>query len=126
MSGRPTNPIDNHQPPTPASTPSSSHPDPDSSDSESIGSDRSIHTAIPHHSDNTLPTMSTASEEFGTPAQRHTAYVTNLLHKTPIKPSLSASNYVAWSDSVRFGLSASSYDTFLMSDDIEGSGLDQD
>lgn len=65
-----------------------------------------------------------SSEELGTPAQRQAAHVTNILHKTPIKPTLSASNYAAWSDSVRFGLSAASYDSFLESDDNDDTELD--
>lgn len=111
---------------TPASTPapiqSSSDPE---SDSESLSSDQSTHTAIPHNQ-LSAPNMSPPNEEFGTPAQRHAAYVTSLLHKTPIKPSLTSSNYSAWSDSVRFGLSAASYDMFLISDEIEGTGLDSE
>lgn len=111
---------------TPASTPApiqlSSDPE---SDSESLSSDQSTHTAIPHNQ-LSAPNMSPPNEEFGTPAQRHAAYVTSLLHKTPIKPSLTSSNYSAWSDSVRFGLSAASYDMFLISDEIEGTGLDSE
>lgn len=57
------------------------------------------------------------NEEFGTSAQRQAAHVNNILHKTPIKPPLSPSNYAAWSDSVRFGLSAASFDSILESDE---------
>lgn len=112
--------------PTPVSTPQSIdhllESENDSSGSESIDSEQSTYTAIPH----TRFIMPSSSEEFGTPAPRHAAYVTSLLHKTPIKPNLSSSNYVAWSDSVRFGLSAASYNMFLESDELAGTGLDQD
>lgn len=109
--------------PTPLSTPA---PFPESEyDSDSANSSISAHTATPFQPDPIVhPTMSSSAEEFGTPAQRQAAHVTSLLHKTPIKPSLSATNYVAWSDSVRFGLLAASYNNFLDSDEIEDSGLD--
>lgn len=111
---------------TPASTPAPIQSPSDlESDSDSLDSDQSIHTAIAHEQIQVL-NMSHSHEEFGTPAQRHAAYVTSLLHKTPIKPTLTSSNYAAWSDSVRFGLSAASYDMFLTSEEIEGTGLDNE
>ena len=112
--------------PTPASTPA---PDPvslEEGDTVSSGSSQSAHTAIPSHSSPLPPTPMSNADDFGTPAQRQAAHVTSILHKTPIKPILAASNYAAWSDSVRFGLSAVSFDTFLESDDFEkDDGLDE-
>lgn len=111
--------------PTPAATPAP-HPNPESEyESDSATPSASAHTATPYQPDiPSLSPMSASLDEFGTPAQRQAAHVTSILHKTPIKPSLSATNYVAWSDSVRFGLSAISYHSFLESDDIKDSGLD--
>lgn len=109
--------LDNNHLPTPGSTPTPESPPEDREYDSLSGSSQSAHTAIPihHNSNTTMPN----SEEFGTPAQRQAAHVTNILHKTQIKPSLSLSNYAAWADSVRFGLSAVSFDSFLESDDVE-------
>lgn len=107
--------------PTPASTPIAPyHSSNEDSDTKSSGSSHSAHTATPIlHQTNQSRTLSEMSNpaEFGTPAQRQAAHVTNILHKTPIKPTLSSSNYAAWSDSVRFGLLAAPYDDFLDSDE---------
>lgn len=115
--------------PTPASTPA---PDPvssDEGDTVSSGSSQSAHTAIPTHPSPhpyTTPFAMSNSEDFGTPAQRQAAHVTSVLHKTSIKPILSVSNYAAWSDSVRFGLSAVSFDSFLESDKFDkDDGMDE-
>lgn len=111
---------------------STPHPDPvssDKGDTVSSGSSQSAHTAIPIHTTSFIPPTSfpmLSSDDFGTPAQRQAAHVTSILHKTPIKPILSASNYAAWSDSVRFGLSAVSFDSFLESDDLyKEDGMDE-
>lgn len=115
--------------PTPVSTPVPFSTLSEESDTESSASSHSAHTATPFpHSaitTNTFPAMS-SSLEFGTPAQKQASHVTSILHKTPIKPSLTASNYAAWSDSVRFGLSAASFDSFLESDEVnEDDGYDE-
>lgn len=115
--------------PTPANTPAPFLESPDDSDKDSSGPSHSAHTATPILN-SSIPTVhiSTMSNvlEFGTPAQRQAAHVTNILHKTPIKPILTASNYTAWLDSVRFGLSAASYDSFLETDEmIEEEGYDE-
>lgn len=119
-------PIPEESLPTPASTPAPYSFLDSEYKSDSATSSASIHTAIPYQpqSDPIHPSnMSSTNEEFGTPAQRQAAHVTSTLHKTPIKPSLSATNYVAWSDSVRFGLSAASYNVFLETDEIDDTGL---
>lgn len=91
---------------TPAATPAPYLSSESDHDSSSVSSSTSAHTATPYQPETPpIPAMSATLEEFGTPAQRQAAHVTSILHKTRIKPSLSATNYVAWSDSVRFGLS---------------------
>lgn len=108
--------------PTPVSTPAPVPSFSEDSDTDSSGSSQSAHTAVPV-TISTLPIensfiMSNAAD-FGTPSQKQASHVTNILHKTPIKPILTASNYAAWSDSVRFGLYAALYDSFLESDDLD-------
>lgn len=114
-----------HTLPTPASTPSPILSTESGDESDSADFSTSAHTATLFSTNHPPPPiMSSTIDEFATPAQRQAAYVTNLLHKTPIKPALSATNYVAWSDSVRFGLSATSYNSFIESDEVEESALD--
>lgn len=103
--------------PTPAATPAPVQESSDKDDTYSSSSSHSAHTAIPSFTSSSQPVTMSAQDEFGTPAQRQASHVTNILHKTPIKPTLSTSNYAAWSDSVRFGLSAASFDSFLESDE---------
>ncbi|EGG00366.1 uncharacterized protein MELLADRAFT_111935 [Melampsora larici-populina 98AG31] len=55
-----------------------------------------------------------------TPAQRQAMKMNSILHKIIIGIKLTASNYVAWSDGVRFGLMAASYDHYLDSEEAGG------
>lgn len=124
MTSRPKESLEETILPTPASTPA--HNSESDSQSNSTESNTSAHTATPYQDHRQLNnTMASSSDQYGTPAQRQAAHITSVLHKTPIKPSLSATNYVAWSDSVRFGLSAASYNLYLESDDIDEAGLDE-
>lgn len=111
--------------PTPAATPTPYPSSETESESGSASSNTTVHTATPFPTESLQPRiMSSSADDFRTPAQLQAAHITNVLHKTPIKPPLSATNYVAWSDSVRFGLSAASYDIFLETDEIDDTGLD--
>lgn len=109
--------------PTPVST-TGNH---DYTESESDSSDSSSNTKVPNSSSQSciLHTISGTPDHFVTPIQRLAANFTSLLHKTQIKPCLNSTNYVAWSNSVCFGLSAASYDMFLQSDNHLGTGIEQ-
>ncbi|EGG11163.1 uncharacterized protein MELLADRAFT_59957 [Melampsora larici-populina 98AG31] len=66
----------------------------------------------------------TAPIDTDTPAQRQSIKMNSILHKITINIKLSTSNYVAWSDAIRFGLMATSYDHYLDSEDAGGTGMD--
>ncbi|EGG07633.1 uncharacterized protein MELLADRAFT_62417 [Melampsora larici-populina 98AG31] len=118
--------------PTPASTPA---PVPEngkidvesqieSDNSSSSETAHSAHTTVPSHPI-TAPAMATTTPiDTDTPAQRQSIKVTSILHKIAITTKLSTSNYVSWSDGVRFGLMAASYDIYLDSEDAGSSGID--
>ncbi|EGF98607.1 uncharacterized protein MELLADRAFT_113410 [Melampsora larici-populina 98AG31] len=59
-----------------------------------------------------------------TPAQRQSIKINSILHKIILSTKLTATNYVAWSDGVRFGLMATLYNHYLDLEEAGGDGID--
>ncbi|EGG03902.1 uncharacterized protein MELLADRAFT_65188 [Melampsora larici-populina 98AG31] len=121
--------LDDSQLPTPASTPAPSSEEIDDnhvdSDSSSIDSTHSAHTMVPaSHQQINMATTAPEILDTDTPAQRQASKMTSILHKVAISTKLSSSNYVAWSDSIRFGLMAASYDHYLDAEEVTGQTID--
>ncbi|EGF99495.1 uncharacterized protein MELLADRAFT_112708 [Melampsora larici-populina 98AG31] len=126
------NSLEDTQLPTPASTPLPLE-DLDKFETEdqpgSSGSSVSApsdHTTVPNASNSTLVMASNELIDTDTPAQRQSIKMTSILHKIAISTKLSSSNYVAWSDGIRFGLMAASYDHYLDSEEAGAQGINPD
>ncbi|EGG10238.1 uncharacterized protein MELLADRAFT_103661 [Melampsora larici-populina 98AG31] len=130
MSGR-ESASDESQLPTPASTPApfqeeidktnaNSQLEDQSDHSSSAETAQSSHTVTPAGQDPSLVMASNDPIDTDTPAQRQSIKMNSILRKIAISTKLTASNYTAWSDGIRFGLMATSYDHYLDSEDAGG------
>ncbi|EGG08679.1 uncharacterized protein MELLADRAFT_61736 [Melampsora larici-populina 98AG31] len=107
-----------NQLPTPATTPAP-FSNLDESDAEIQSESHSETSNSTVHSDQTtVPVMASVPIDTDTPAQKQSIKVNSILHKITINTKLSATNYNPWSDDVRFGLAAASYDQYLIVKDV--------